>query len=283
VTGVPLRGRARVVLRDAGRALRGRDLSLWGAGVTFFAVLAVVPLVLVALRGAAFLGSPGFVRHGVARWADALPAVHRPGAALQALAEAALHSSWTSLLVTLLPATFYGEGLLRGLVQVAGRPAGALVGWRGRLMFVPVLLLSPTLAIGPLATADLVAGLYTGGGWSTFWGIAVSFHLDWVVIAPVTAIVFAGSAPPGVRRTPLVIGAVVVAAFLTGFFHGFFLFLAIPLDWSIPFGGLTAVGVVSALVLWLYLLHVLLLLGYRLTLSAERTRLGRLPREEAAA
>ncbi len=273
--------RAGVVLRDAVRELRGRDLSLWAAGVTFFAVLAVVPLVLVALRGAAFLGSPEFVRHGVSRWADALPAGHGPGPALEALATAALGTPWTALLVTLLPATFYGEGLLRGLVQVAGRPAGALVGWRGRLMFVPVLVLSPTLAIAPLATADAVAGYYTRGGWATFWGITLSFHIDWLIIAAVTAIVFAGSAPRGVRRGPLVAGAFAVAAVLTGFFHGFLLFLAIPLDWSVPFGGLVAVGAVSALVLWLYLLHVLLLLGYRLTLSAERTRLGALPEIDA--
>jgi membrane protein len=274
VSATEVARRAGVVLRDAGRELRGRDLSLWAAGVTFFAALAVVPLALVALRGAAFLGSPGFVRHGVSRWADALPAGHGPGPALEALATAALGTPWTALLVTLLPATFYGEGLLRGLVQVARQPAGALVGWQGRLMFVPVLVLSPTLAIAPLATADAVADRYTGGGWPAFWGIALSFHVDWLIISAVTAIVFAGSAPRGVRRGPLVAGAFAVAAVLAGFFHGFLLFLDIPLDWSVPFGGLAAVGAVSALLLWLYLLHVLLLVGYRLTLSAERTRLG---------
>ncbi|MGW4528027.1 YhjD/YihY/BrkB family envelope integrity protein [Amycolatopsis sp. NPDC004378] len=292
MTGAVLRRRTGVVLRDAGRALRGRDMSLWAAGVTFFAVLAVVPLALVALRGAAFLASPGFVRQGVALrgaaflaspgfvrqgvegWGAALPAEHGAGAALSALAEAALRTPWATLLLSLLPATFYGEGLLRGLVQVAGRPAGALVGWRGRLMFVPVVLISPALAVLPLATAQAVADLHRGGGLSAFWGIAVSFHVDWLVIALATGVVFVGSAPTGVRRRPLALGALALAAFLSGFFHGFLLFLAIPLDWSVPFGGLAVVGVVSALVLWLYLLHVLLLLGYRLALSAERTRAG---------
>ncbi|WET76783.1 YhjD/YihY/BrkB family envelope integrity protein [Amycolatopsis sp. QT-25] len=280
MSGVTVRRRVTVVLRDTARSLRGRDLSLWAAGVTFFAVLAVVPLALVALRGAAFLGSPEFVHHGVSRWADALPPDQRPGVALTALANAALNTPWGAFLVTLLPATFYGEGLYRGLVQVAGRAPGAFVGWRGRLMFVPVLLLSPTLAVVPLATADLVADLYTGGGWSTFWGITLSFHIDWLLIALVTGIVFVGSAPRTARRGPLLLGSLAVASILTGFFHGFLLFLAIPLDWSIPFGGLAAVGVVSALVLWLYLLHVLLLLGFRLTLSVEGTRAGLEPATE---
>ncbi len=263
-----------MVLSDVKHSLQGRDLSLWAAGVTFFAILAVVPLALVALRGAAFVVSPEFVLHGVSRWGDALPPTHDPGAALDALTSAALRSPWTALVVTLLPATFYGEGLLRGFAQVSGHSPGAFVGWRGRLMFVPVLLISPTLAIVPLATADVVADLYTGGGWSTFWGITVSFHIDWLIIAAVTAIVFVGSAPRGARRRPLLLGALAVASFLAGFFHGFLLFLAIPLDWSIPFGGLTGVGVLSALVLWLYLLHVMLLLGFRLTLSVERTDAG---------
>ncbi|WP_410651468.1 YhjD/YihY/BrkB family envelope integrity protein [Amycolatopsis sp. cmx-4-54] len=280
MSGGTVRRRTGVVLRHTARSLRGRDLSLWAAGVTFFAVLAVVPLALVALRGAAILGSPEFVAHGVARWADALPPDQKPGAALRALTAAALNSPWTTFLVTLLPATFYGEGLYRGLVQVSGHAPGAFVGWRGRLMFVPILLLSPTLAIVPLATADTVADLYVGGGWSTFWGITVSFHIDWLIIALVTGVVFVGSAPRGTRRGPLVLGSLAVASILAGFFHGFLLFLAIPLDWSVPFGGLAVVGVVSALVLWLYLLHVLLLLGFRLTLSVEATHAGSVPSTE---
>ncbi|WP_199442124.1 YhjD/YihY/BrkB family envelope integrity protein [Umezawaea beigongshangensis] len=269
--------RARTVLRDAGRALRGRDLSLWAAGVTFFGLLAVVPLLLIALRGAAVLVSPEFVQEGLRRWGEALPPQHRPAAALDALASAALGSSWTVLLVALLPATFYGEGLRRGMTQVAAEPAGALVGWKGRLAFAPVLLMSPVLVVVLLGTTDLVAGLYTAGGWTAVLGVVVSFHVDWLVLSAVLCAVFLANTPSGVRRRYAVVCAFSTGAVLAGFLHGFLLFLAIPIDWSIPFGGLVVVGAVAALGLWLYLLHVLVLFAHRLLLSTERTRAGRRP------
>jgi hypothetical protein len=53
---------------------------------------------------------------------------------------------------------------------------------------------------------------------------------------------------------------------VAGFLQGLVLFLAIPVEWSLPFGGLPVFSTVTALVLWLYLLHVLVLVGYRLTL-----------------
>jgi membrane protein len=276
----PVERRVRAVLRDAGRALRGRDLSLWAAGVTFFGLLAVVPLLLIALRGAAVLVSPEFVQEGLRRWGEALPPQHRPAAALDALSSAALGSSWTVLLVALLPATFYGEGLRRGMTQVAGEPAGALVGWKGRLAFAPVLLMSPVLAVALLGTADLVAGLHTAGGWSTVLGVVVSFHVDWLVLSAVLCAVFLANGPRGARRRYAVACGFATGAVLAGFLHGFLLFLAIPIDWSIPFGGLLVVGVVAALGLWLYLLHVLVLFAHRLLLSTDRTRAGRRPAGE---
>ena len=56
---------------------------------------------------------------------------------------------------------------------------------------------------------------------------------------------------------------------IAGFLQGFLLFLAIPVDWSLPFGGLPVFGAVAALALWLYLIHVLVLVGYRLTLTLD--------------
>ena len=59
-------------------------------------------------------------------------------------------------------------------------------------------------------------------------------------------------------------------AFLFAFLQGFVLFLAIPIEWSRPFGGLPIFGAVAALALWLYALHQLVLLGYRLLLALDR-------------
>ena len=60
------------------------------------------------------------------------------------------------------------------------------------------------------------------------------------------------------------------AANVSGFAHGFVLFWSLPLDLGGPFGGLDAVGAIVAVLLWLYVFHLLTLVGYGATLQASR-------------
>jgi membrane protein len=257
------------VLGHVRAALHGRDLVLWAAGLTFFGVLAVVPLLLLALRGAATLFGPALVTDGARLLADSLPAAHDAGPALSQLADAAVSASWPVLLAALLPASLYGEGLRRGLTAVAGGRVSGTTGWAGRLRFLPVLVAAPMLVALPLAFAPVVAPLYAAGGWSTVLGVVLSFHLDLVPVCVAVGLVLAGTGPSVLPARVVAVAAFALGAVLTGFLHGFVLFLAIPVDWSLPFGGLPVVGAVAALALWLFGLHVVLLLGYRVTLSAH--------------
>ncbi|MGW6441646.1 YhjD/YihY/BrkB family envelope integrity protein [Lentzea sp. NPDC055074] len=252
---------------DVGSSLHGRDLVLWAAGLTFYAGLGLVPMLLLALRGAALLFGPEFVLDSARLLGGSMPAAHDPTAALVRLAEAAVHSSWLVLAAALIPATLYGEGLRRGLGQVAGRPVSKWTGQAGRVGFLPVLVVSPLLLALPLRFTTEVAPLYEAGGWSAVLGVVLSFHLDLVPVCVAIALVFAFAGPVALSFKAAVLSGFAVGAVLTGFLHGFLLFLAIPLDWSVPFGGLPAVGTVAALGLWLFGLHIVLLLGYRTTLS----------------
>jgi membrane protein len=65
------------------------------------------------------------------------------------------------------------------------------------------------------------------------------------------------------------IGGVVTGAFISGFLQGFTLFLALPVDLGRPFGGLTVVGATSALLLWLWVLHVVVCIGYAFTWAVD--------------
>jgi membrane protein len=265
-----LRSHVRGVLTHCAEALRGRDLTLWAAGLTFFSVLAVVPMLLLLLRGAALLVGDATVLDHARRLGDALPDAHDGTAVLVDLARAAVDATWPVLLTALIPASMYGEGLRRALVQTAGvRPTG-FTGWAGRLGFLPVLLVGPALLALPLAVVPWVGPLYQAGGWSTVLGVVVSFHVDWVPISLTVFLIARFTGPPLLPTRASLIAGFTIGAVLTGFLHGFVLFLAIPLDWSIPFGGLTAAGVVAALALWLFALHIILLMGYRVTLSSHR-------------
>lgn len=265
----------RAVAADVRGALNGRDLALWAAGLTFFAGLAVVPLLLLALRGAAVLFGEELVLDGARALGESLPDAHDPTAGLVGLARAAVDASWPVLAAALLPATLYGEGLRRGLGQVPGAPVTGWTGWAGRLGFLPVLLVAPLLIALPLAATPVVAPLYARGGWSTVLGVVLSFHIDLVPVCTAVVLVFGLAGPAALPRAAVVAAGFAVGAMLTGFLHGFVLFLAIPVDWDLPFGRLPAVGSVAALGLWLFALHVVVLFGYRVALSTHHVLLRR--------
>jgi membrane protein len=169
------------LLGETFRALRGRDIALHAAAVTFYAGIALVPSVLVAVWLAGQLVGDARIRELGRSLAEALPGQLGAPHIAEATIAAGLQLSSASLIVVLLPATFYGEGLRRAFVSLTTTP-DRLIGWRGR--------------------------------------IAV-------------------------------------------------LFLSLPLRLGVPFGGFTEVGGMVAIGLWLYLLHVLVLVGFLLTLRID--------------
>jgi len=189
--------------------------------------------------------------------------------ALATLVEAGIGLDARLALVTLLPATLYGEGLRRALVSLAD-PGETLVGWRGRLLLVPLLAAAPVLLVALLALAAPGIRWVRAGGWSAVAGIAVSFLGTWLLLSVVVVWVFRVFGPGRPRWLPTLLGAALTAAHISGFGHGAVLFAALPLDLGLPFGGLDTVGAVVAIGLWLFVFHILLLAGYAATRQAHR-------------
>jgi membrane protein len=77
------------------------------------------------------------------------------------------------------------------------------------------------------------------------------------------------AADPPPWRSALV-GGLATGAFVAGFLQGFVLFLSLPLDLGAPFGGQTAVGAVCAVLLWLWVLHLVVLVGWAATRAGSR-------------
>ncbi|MCM3884360.1 YihY/virulence factor BrkB family protein [Frankia sp. R82] len=63
-------------------------------------------------------------------------------------------------------------------------------------------------------------------------------------------------------------------SFVAGFLQGFVLFLSFTLDLGLPFGGFSPVGAAVAVGFWLFLLHLIVLVGYGPTLRLGEMRLG---------
>jgi membrane protein len=267
-------GEAAALWCGARRRLQRRDLALISAGLTFYAGIAVVPLLVVSFWLTARLTSPDAVRDLGGRLGDLLPArLGAPHAVLR-LVDAGTSLTWQGGVLALLPMSLYGEGLRRALLRFRDR-RDTFTSWRGRLLALPLLLVTPLLLYLLLRAAGVMADLADQGGAAATTGrIAVGFYS---VLAALTLPVLWGFrvvAGVPLRWPALVGGALFTAACLSGFLQGFVLFLALPLRLGAPFGGLTVVGGVVAIGLWLFLLHLVLLVCWLLTQALDE-RLAR--------
>ncbi|RQX32372.1 hypothetical protein DLJ57_19985 [Micromonospora chalcea] len=154
-------------------------------------------------------------------------------------------------------------------------PMDAAPLWRGRLLRLPLLAPAPALLLSILLGLPLTTRLVRQGGWIGALGVVLSFLAVWLVLTPVLIWVFrvVGPASPDWLAT-VVLGSF-TAANLSGFLHGFVLFCSLPLDLGVPFGGFDEIGGGVAVLLWLYLFHVIVLSGYSATLAASRWRATR--------
>ena len=176
--------------------------------------------------------------------------------------------------MAVLPASLYGEGLRRACASLGGVDAGRFAGWRGRLGALPVVVVAPGLLVGVLAVTPLLADLLGTGAARTALGTYIGLNVTWVALSVVLAWVFVAVVPDAPPPRQAVVGAVVTAAFVAGFLQGFVLFLSLPIDLGLPFGGLTGVGAVVAVLLWLWVLHLVVLVGWVATRQAGRLRSG---------
>ncbi|MET0188915.1 MAG: YhjD/YihY/BrkB family envelope integrity protein [Pseudonocardia sediminis] len=264
----PGKRRARDLATRVGRTFPGTDLALWAAGATYFGLIGLVPLAMVALWAVGALVGPEAVTAAMESAVGGLPDGHGTPTALRTLTSVSLSLSWWQALVALFPASLYGEGLRRAFVQMSAVP-DKLTGWRGRAGLLGVAAVAPLLVLAVLAAAPYVGPLYAGGGWSLVWGVVVAFHVVWITLSTALLAVFGLVGPGHLNRRALLVGAFGSGSVIAGFLQGFVLFLAIPVEWSAPFGGMPIIGAVSALALWLYILHILVLCGFRATVVLD--------------
>src|SRR6476646_5915475 len=207
------RARLRALPRRTLAAMRHHDLLLYGAGVTFYAALAVVPGLLVATRLLALAIGPSRVLALSADLAAALPDQLGADKVATALLREGVGISAMTMLVAVLPASLYGEGLRRAYAALAGAD-DTLVGWRGRAPLLPLL----------------AAHLFTQGPGGVVLGVYVALNVDWVVVSLPLAWSFRIVAPDPPPWRFALVGGFTAGAFVAGFLQGFVLFLALPLD-----------------------------------------------------
>jgi membrane protein len=272
---VQVASEARDLLTTIRERLRGRDTALIAAGLTFYAGIAVVPVLVLSLALTSWVTSPGTVRELTARLAEVLPSQLGAPDALARLAGAGTDLSVLEAVLTVLPISLYGEGIRRALLRFS--PAtDRFTAWRGRVLSLPLLLLAPLLLYPLLLVGRLLADLAdTPGAGAAVGGFAAGYYAVLAALTLPLIWVFRVIAAGRLRWRAVVVGALLTAASLSGFLQGFVFFLSLPLDLGAPFGGLTVVGGIAAVGFWLFLLHLVLIAGWLFTQALDaRVRRG---------
>lgn len=250
--------------------LRGHDLALLAAGVTFYAMAAVVPAALIAVRIAGALRGGAALTRLADAMARALPDTLGADDVVRHLVATGRALSPATVLIAVVPATLYVEGLRRAVGRLD--PGDPVPGWRGRLLALPLVAVAPLALLALLGVAPLLADLLGAGGVVRgALGVYVALNVDWLLVSPVLVYLFRalGGSCPSWRAC--LWGGFSAGAFVAGFLQGFVLFLALPLDLGRPFGGYVGIGAAVAVGLWLWVLNLVVLVGYALTVALDST------------
>lgn len=259
-------------MRDVVRSVRGHDLALYAAGVTFYAAIGFVPLLLLALYLAGLLAGEATVRGLADELAALLPNDLRAEDAARFLSDSGTSLGPVNALAALVPATLYGEGLVRAFDRLSGAGEAGRRSLRSRLGALLIVAASPfLLLLGLTATRGLTGALGAGLG-ARLLGVYVAFLVGWVSISLLLVLSYRGIAPDRCCLRALLWGAFSAGSFLSGTSLGFVLFLSLGIDLGGAYGGSTVLATGAVALGWLLLLHVVVLVGYVLTLQLETRR-----------
>jgi membrane protein len=113
--------------------VRRHNLVFYAAGLTFYAAIAVVPLLLVAWFVTSLMLGEALVRTLTVALAEYAPTSLGLREGVRSLGEVGPRLPMASFAAALVPATSYGDGLVRAMDRVAERDRRAK-GLRGRLL-----------------------------------------------------------------------------------------------------------------------------------------------------
>ncbi|MFC9979463.1 YhjD/YihY/BrkB family envelope integrity protein [Gordonia sp. NPDC127522] len=268
----------RALVTDVRRVLGRGDLAAAAATLTYFAAIAVVPWALLGIWSTTWLRGPSAEESLTELRVLIPPAMGGRGVFDEAVA-VGTGLTLMGALVLLFPASFYGEGLRRACMTLYPRE-DRFTGWRSRIWVLGLVVVVPPLAyvvVGVAGTLTTFApeGGGTGGFADLAVRIVVEFIVVWMLVTVALTWVYWKVTPGEPSLGVAAVSALGTASFIAGFTQGFLLFLSLPIDVGIPYGGLRVIGGVVAVGLWLYVAHVIVIIGWAFGQAIEKQRRGR--------
>jgi membrane protein len=259
--------------REVAWQVRRHDLPFYAAGLTFYAAIAVVPLLLVAWFVTSLVLGDEVVRTLTLALAEYAPTSLGLREGVRSLGEVGPRLGIASLAAALIPATSYGDGLVRALDRIAERDRRAK-GLRGRglaLLFVAAL---PPVVMGELGAVAVLPGALGFTGRFNLVSVGVAFAVGWVSASLLVGVLYRAFSPRPIGTGALALGAAVTGSFLAGMSLTWLFLLRFGVDVGIAFGDSDLLGTVVVAAVYLYLVQMVLLSGYILSLALGQTAAG---------
>lgn len=251
--------RLRLPLPSVVDRLRDEDILLTSAGLAFYALVSVAPLVVISLHITGLLVGDDAVRRTAEELARLAPKKLGVDRAFVAVAEAGAGTGTWALVAAAWPATAYGAGLTRAFDRLSGKPR-RLQGLRGRafaFLLLGVLPLFALLGLAVVATGRRPLGLLAGA------------LAGFALLAGLHALVYRAFSPERIAVGALASAAASSAAAVSALSVAFALYLRFGADFEARYvtSGLAAVVLLG---LWLFLANGFLLVGYSIASGLDR-------------
>jgi membrane protein len=256
---------AREVAREVVGHVRRHDLVFYAAGLTFYAGIAIVPLLLVAWWVTSLVLGDDLVRTLTLALAEYAPTSLGLQEGVRSLGEVGPRLGIASFAAALIPATSYGDGLVRATDRIAERDRRAK-GVRGRLLGLVFVAALPPVVMAELGAVAVLPGALGFTGRFNLVSVAVAFVVGWLSATLLVGVLYRAFSPRPIQPGPLALGAALTGSFLSGMSLTWLFLLRFGVDVGIAFGDSDLLGTVVVAAVYLYLVQVVLLGGYVLSL-----------------
>jgi membrane protein len=265
----PVAQRVIQVGREVVGHVRRHDLVFYAAGLTFYAAIAVVPLLLVAWFVSSRVLGEEVVRTLTLALAEYAPTSLGLQEGVRSLGEAGPRLGVAAFAAALIPATSYGDGLVRAMDRIAERDRRAK-GLRGRLLALVFVAALPPVVMAELGAVAVLPDALGFTGRFNLVSVAVAFVVGWLSASLLVGVLYRAFSPRPIQAGALALGATLTGSFLAGMSLTWLFLLRFGVDVGFAFGNSDLLGTLVVAAVYLYLVQVVLLSGYVLSLVLAR-------------
>lgn len=254
---------------------RRNDVLLMAGGLAFYALVSVVPLVIVSLWITALLVPDGRIEAFADKLSKLAPESIGIDTAVKEVANKGTSLGGVAALLALWPASAYGSGLAQAFDHVTPNPDRRRSGILGRGLLVLALL--PLLIVGTVLAAYVGSKVLGDALVGQILGLALALVGAFLVAAAVMVFLYRVFAPERLQWHAVLKGTAFTAAGVAVLSLLFVLYLSLGANFEERYASSSMAAVVFVAI-WLYLANVLLLIGYKIALESDPTSRQRRPR-----